>query len=67
MKRLPPQQVEGMTIFGVGIASGLFGLYLLENAPTSFSPTLLYILGPILIILGFVYFVLSVLHSRAKE
>lgn len=67
MKRLHPQQVEGMTIFGVGLAIGLFGISLLEKASTSFSPILWYSFGGILVVLGLVYLYISVQHSRAKE
>lgn len=67
MKRLHPQYVEGMTIFGVGIAVGWFGITLLEKAPNSFSPILFYILGTILVGLGLFYLYLGVGHSRSKE
>ena len=67
MKRLSSQLVEGMTIFGVGLAIGWFGTTLLEKAPDSFSPILLYILGLILVVLGVFYLYLGGAHSIAKE
>lgn len=67
MKKLHPQQVEGMTIFGVGLAIGVFGLSILEKASISLFPKTSYIMGGILVVLGLYYLYISIQHSRAKE
>ncbi|MBL7055977.1 hypothetical protein ISS07_03650 [Candidatus Woesearchaeota archaeon] len=67
MKKLPAQRIEGMTIFGIGLGIGLFGVSLIEKAPTSFNPKLVYVLGLILLALGFYYLWMSVAHTNAKE
>ena len=67
MKGLSTKQVEGMTIFGVGIAIGWFGLSFFESPPPYFSPILWYGLGLILVVLGFVYFGLALVQVNQKD
>lgn len=66
MKRIDSKIVDSMTIFGVGLAIGWFGLTLIEKQPSVF-PIFLDGVGYVLIFIGLVYCLLSLLNMGAKD